>query len=315
MEGSADVSTSTPTTEVQSEVKSEATEETGKGTKAVREPGTDGKAPEGTPEKRSLKWRAKVDGSEEDVELDEETIKREYQKWKASDKNFREAAKMRKEAEDRLSQYKKDRWKLFKDDGLDPYQEAENLLIDKIKMEQMSPAERRAYELEQENAQYKARLEAAEFEKRQHAEALAKQEREAIELQHGAQLGNEIVDAIKATGLKPSPRLVARAAEHMLAKYSSTGEKLAAKDALRYAQKSLADDAANYLAMMDPAEAKKILPKSFMDGFRKSDVEEALAQDPVARTRSETPRQVRKELKRGTTDQIFDNLFEKKFKS
>lgn len=319
MEGSADVSASTPATTVQPEAQTEVETEASEGGEDPSGGTTDGKGPESVKkpvtEARKLKWRAKVDGAEEDVEVDEETIKRDYQKWKASEKKFQEAAQIRKETEDYFKELKKDKWKVFKDMGLDPVSAAEELLIERIKMEQMTPAERRAYDLEQENRQYKAELEQERSAKKEYEASIAKQKQEAVELQLSADLGAEFVDAIKATGVKPSPRLVTRMAEHMLANYNSTGKKMAAKDALMHARRTLADDAASYLESLSLDEVKKTLSKPFLDGLRKSDVEAVLAQDPVGKSQVETKQQqVPKALKRGSTDQIFDNLFEKSLK-
>lgn len=320
MEGSADVSATPTAPEGQPEATAEAKEETSTESEAV--PGTkaaskDGKDPATPAEKRRIKFRAKVDGVEEEVDLDEDTIQRDYQKWRASQKKFEEAAQIRKETQEYFQELKKDKWKVFKDMGLDPVAAAEELLIERIKLDQMSPAERRAYDLEQENNRYKAELEQERSAKKQFEADIAKQKQEAVELQISADLGQEIVDAIKATGAKPSPRLVTRMAEHMLAHYTTNGTPLKAVDALKHARRTLVDDASSYLADLPLDEVKKILPKSFLDGLRKSDVEAVLAQDPVAKLTSGEPKQqqVRKALKRGNTDQIFDNLFEKRFKS
>lgn len=320
MEGSADVSTSPTQATAQPEAQEQTQEEASAGGEDPSGSSQDGSGPKtdqkSATEKRKLKFRAKVDGSEEDVELDEETIQRDYQKWRASEKKFQEAARKNEETKKYFEDLKKDKWKVFHDLGLDPHAEAESLLIEKMKLEMMSPAERRAYDLEKENMTYKERLQAAESREQERQAEFAKQKQEAVELQISADLGQEIVDAIKATGAKPSPRLVTRMAEHMLAKYSSTGEKLSAADALKFARRSLVDDASSYLADLPLDEVKKILPKTFLDGLRKSDVEAVLAQDPVGKVTQVAgkPQYIPKALKRGSTDQIFDNLFEKKFK-
>jgi uncharacterized protein (UPF0147 family) len=134
------------------------------GTKVAIEPLKPGITPETklpeplTPvEKRMLK--AKIDGKE--IEIDEDSAIRAFQKERASEKRFQDAAQMKKQAEGFLRMLKEsDANPLVLEEimndpsiGVNFRKVAEQYLYEKIKFEQLSPDERKKAELKQELAQ------------------------------------------------------------------------------------------------------------------------------------------------------------------
>lgn len=181
----------------------------------VAAPVVDVKAPvDGAPltpaEKQKLKFKAKFYDKEEEVELDEDTIRRDYQKWKAADHIFQQSSQQRKQAEEFISKMK-DRDGLVEvlgKLGYDPRQLAEDFLYDTLKLETMSPEQKRIAELEQ----WKRIKEKEEKEKA--AQSDAQKNKEAVDrIAKGYQ--EKIISALESSGLPKTPSTVWRMARQM----------------------------------------------------------------------------------------------------
>ena len=99
------------------------------------------------PQKRL--YRVKIDGQE--MEVDESELLAGYQRAKAANKRFEEAAKQRKQAEHFLKLLRTDPVKVLQhpEVGHDVRQLAEDYLAEIIKKEKMSPEEREKAELKE----------------------------------------------------------------------------------------------------------------------------------------------------------------------
>jgi len=149
------------------------------------------------------KYRLKVDGQDMDVDLDE--LKKGYTRASAAQKRFDEAAKMRKEAEAIKKEFEEYKLSLkskpiemLKKEGINTREEAEKFLANELKMEMMSPEERRAIEAEKKLKQYedqekefKTKQEQAEYEK------LVETNRQDYE--------TRFMGALESLGLPPHP--------------------------------------------------------------------------------------------------------------
>lgn len=244
---------------------------------------------------RKMKHRIKVD--QEELELDYDDLIREAQKGRSADKRFKEAAAARKEAESFLS----DPWGYLKQKGKDPYEVAESLLLEKIKWESLS---------EEQQEALRAKMEAEELRrwKEDREKADSEAERSKISQQAALEIDRDIATALKSTGRKPTPRLIARIAENMIAHLSKDGARVSAKDVLGKVQSEYREDLREYLAHMTPDQLREVLPKDLLDGLRKADVEKVLASDPARSKRrivSTEPQQGIKPKKAMSWDEVF----------
>ena len=227
------------------------------------------------PDFRGTKHRLKID--QEEIEVDYDEMKRDAQKVRAADKRFKEASELRKAAEERhkeVESFQKDPWGYLKKSGNDPYELAESLLLERIKYEQMSDEQREALA---------AKMEAAELRKyKEEHEGKEKAKRDAELSEKAVQsIDQDIGETLKSLGRKPTPRLVARIAETMLAHMSKSEGEVSAKNVIGSVQKEFQSDIHEYLSEMTPEQLREVLPKNLLDGLRRSDVEKAMSQDPT----------------------------------
>lgn len=221
---------------------------------------------------RKMKHRIKVD--QEELELDYDDLVREAQKGRSADKRFKEAAAARKEAESFLQ----DPWGYLRQKGKDPYEVAESLLLEKIKWESLSDEQKEALRATMERDELKRW-------KEEHEKAELEKEAETVRAQAIEEIDSDIADALKSVGKKPTPRLIARIAENMIAHLEKDGSRVSAKDILTRVQKEYVSDISEYLSQMTPEQLREHLPKHLLDGLRKADVDKVRAGDPARSTR------------------------------
>ncbi len=185
-----------------------------------------------------------VDGQEHEVPLDE--LRRDYQKYKAADKRFQEAAQTRKQVEEFVTQFQpyleaitsleKDPWAVHKVAGLNYEEMALKFAYDKALQEyeesNLSPEQKRMKALEEKVASYERQQESSKQKEEQEREERKQQELSTMAIKAGEEIESDIVSAIQSSNVKPSKRLVARMAEEMINHLDSTGRPLSAKDAL-----------------------------------------------------------------------------------
>ena len=193
--------------------------------------GSESQAPEGEEQQSQApkkKYKVKIDDQEQEV--DEDEIVKGYQLAKASSKRFQEASDLRKELSEFVNSVKQNPMELLKKLNItpaelmkksgmshkeflkaygDPYDIAEQLLMERIEEASLTPEQKRLRELEakekswreREEQENKARMEKEENEK------LTRMEQEYV-----AQLEENMVNVIQASGIKPTPKLIAQIA-------------------------------------------------------------------------------------------------------
>lgn len=116
------------------------------------------------------RFKVKIDGEEKEVDLD--TMTRDYQLASASQKRFKEAATLKKEAEAFVELLRKDptRALTHPDIGVDVKKLAEDILIEELEQANLSPEERELRELKRQLAA------------KEEAERAAKEEAEKAQL-------------------------------------------------------------------------------------------------------------------------------------
>jgi len=146
------------------------------------------------PERR--KFQLKIDGEEKEIDIDEEDLPRYIQKGLAAEKKFNEAARLRKEAELKIARIKQNTWEVIKEQGLDPDELSEKYIIEKYEKSNMTPEQRKLYEMEQQNRELMKFKEAYEQEK-------AAREYDSKVQQYSARYEQELQDVL-ATGELPN---------------------------------------------------------------------------------------------------------------
>lgn len=258
--------------------------------------------------------KVKIDGI--DAEVDIEDLKRSYQKEKAADKRFQEAAELRRQVDDFVGRASKGDLGWLK--GLVPQevltQWAEKELLQHIEWQELPEAERRAILAEQRAKEAEERI--SSFTQTQEREQATALEERAYQ-----QLESDILEVVKDLGgAKATPRLIRRISEQLLADLEASDpsdpqfQPMPAHIAKDRAWKGLEVDALEYLSTLTPEQAIAKLPQKLRDALRRADVATAHSQLPTPqRGRGEQAAPERKKGKRMTTDEYFNNL-SKKFK-
>ncbi len=159
------------------------------------------------------KYRIKVDGNEEEMEIDlndEQTLIRHLQMSKAASKRMNEAAITRKQAEQFIHALKTDPLRVLSDPrvmGSEKFQAiAEEYLSKKLQEQMLSPEERKRMEMEDKLRKYE------EQEKRTKEEAEQKQIQQ-LEEHYAQQYQKTIIEALQSTNLPKNAFTVKRMAE------------------------------------------------------------------------------------------------------
>lgn len=213
------------------------------------------------PVAEARKFRVKIDGK--DVEVDEQTLLNDYQLSKASYARMQQAAELRREAEDQIAQIrelaaqtKQDPRTLFKALGLDARAFAEALLTEELENELLTDEERELRDLRA----WKQRQETDTQTKKQKDEQAAA---EALTHEAAVEIELEILDALKTSGIKATPRTVARVAEMILASLESEGPRMKASDALARLTPEYRADVAELLEAQDPETIERDYPSLY----------------------------------------------------
>lgn len=252
------------------------------------------------------KIKVKVDGAEEEVDLD--TVTRDYQKYRSADKRFQEAADLRKAhaAEARAIEKAKtgDFSELVKVAGDEKARAwAENYLLEFLEYQQLSPEQKENRTLKQQLAEREAAEKAANEEREQSQKA-------QLDQQAAEEIDSELSEVIKAAGVRPTPRLIARVAEEMLASLvDETKPRMNAGDALKKTISGMDLDLDEYFLNMDVEKLRAKLPKKTLDALRRAEVEQVMSQAPQkARLKAAEDTGPAKSRKAMTTDEFFNNI-------
>lgn len=252
------------------------------------------------------KHKLKINGKEGEFTVDE--MKVLAQKGEAADQRFREASNIQKQFQDfqkrlesgeldgLLERVPADKMKQF----------AESYLLKYLEEQELPDGERRARQLEKE-------LEKERTEKKKLFEEATAKEKQVLMDQAFQEIDTEIGSALKAMGRKPTPRLVARIAETMLAHLEAKSERMTANDALTHALDETKADSVEYLKTLSAADLRQLLPKETVEALRKADVEAVMSQDPLrSRQRSQAAPQKQNGKNRPmSSDDYFKKLEER----
>jgi len=151
-------------------------------------------------------YKVMVDGQE--MEVDENELRRGYAHNKAASKRMEEAAMSRKEAEQVLRIFKENPKEAFKLLGRDARQFAEQVINDELQEAMLSPQER-------ELREYKNKVQAYETERRNAQEQYEREQMEADINRHAETIQADIIGVLESAGLPKTERTVGRIIYYM----------------------------------------------------------------------------------------------------
>lgn len=257
-------------------------------------------APEGNPAKEAAaealrKFKLKVDGQE--VEVDEEELKRGYTHQKAANKKLQEGLKAKKQAEEFISMMK-DKGKLFdaiKKLGHDPRALSEEFLASQLEEEMLDPREK-------ELRDAKNRLKAYEELEKKQKEAIQKQREEELRKKYSEDYTTQFVEALKTTGLPPTKPMVAEMAKY-IARSAKIGFEMTAQEAAKLVKEDLELAYRNLYGEADAETLVKLLGDQGLQKIRSFDTQRL--KDPnqhlqTPKEQGEVNRQRRENVKRMT---------------
>lgn len=209
------------------------------------------------------KFKLKVDGEEfeEEIDLNDEAyITKQLQLAKAAKKRMEEAQQEKRKAYEIAQMLEKDPTALLKKMGDKGYEYAEQLLLEKIQKEMMTPEQRELSELKERLARFE----------RQEKESLERQEQEkqsALENKIAQEYQQKIISALEKTGLPKTPDMAKRMA-FLLQKNLEIGLDLDADDLAEEAKKEVMG---LFSSLAKDADAEKLLNIIGKDNYKKID--------------------------------------------
>jgi hypothetical protein len=159
-------------------------------------------------ETQPRKFKVKVDGQE--VEVAEADLLADYGKGKSADARFREAAQMRKQAEEFIHLLRTDPIKVLsnKSLGIDLRKIAEEYLVAQLEEESLDPREK-------ELRDTKRKLEEYEQAKREEAKRAEEAQYAELQKRFTEDYSNKIVAALESAGLPKTQHTIKRMASYM----------------------------------------------------------------------------------------------------
>jgi hypothetical protein len=232
---------------------------------------------------RSRKVRGIVNGQEEEIDLDDEEFAKvnAVQASRAAQKAWREAAEMRKEAQqlkqalaDARAQVAQDPMKLFKALGISEeqvYQFAQNKTIEKI-AETIDPNTGQPYSPEQQRILQLQK----ELEQKNLTEQQAKQKQEEIEFEQIKEVVRQDIDrkftaALEQTGLPPTQYTMMRLADLM----QSMGPDVDPATVAPLVLEDIVNEVRHTIYSMPVEVAIEVLGEDWVNDLRKYDIQKA----------------------------------------
>lgn len=239
------------------------------------------------------RFKVRVDGREQEV--DESELIRGYTHSQAAHARMREAAELRKRVEPLINKFekaKKDPYAIFElgqDLGLDLRDLARQFTVEEMRYELMSDEEKRAYDREKKLSRY----ERAEQEwQRQQAQKRIEEAKQ----QAATQVETELMGFYEKLGDVPSPHLVGRTIEYLIAAHTNRqnltveqAHNLAKRDFDKLENETLNQKIQKMLASGD-------IPEEWAAAVRKADLARMRQQPPGRRTENRSDKKPEKPM-------------------
>ena len=263
------------------------------------------------------KVKAKIYDKEEEVSV--EDLVKHYQKERAADEKFRKAAEIERKAKDsekKLAEYQKrikeNFWEVAQESGFDPDEIAEQRLLKKLEFEMMNGDQKKAYKLQKELEDEKARTKFYTEQEEKRKEEVAKAESEQLKLSQIQEIDTTLTDVLKEKGMKPNPAILESVAQYMLAHLTSEkgNKNITAKEALEYVLNQTEKD---FLGRIEATKVEDLLtklPKTYVDAIRKYFVDQVTS-GTVKPQKVQSTAPAAKKPTKISTDDFFDKLEQK----
>lgn len=225
------------------------------------------------------KHKLKVDG--EEIEVDDEELKRGYGHQKAANKKLQEGLAARKQAEEFVAMMK-DKGKLFEAIqklGHDPRRLAEEYLAAQLQDEVMDPRDK-------ELRDTKAKLKQIEDMERQQREAIETKRNAALKAQYSEQYTQQFVAALQETSLPPTKPMVAEMAKY-IGRAAQLGFKMTPTEAAQLVREDVQAAHQRLIGDTDGETLIKLLGEEVANKVRKWDTSRVKSPEQLLKTPNE----------------------------
>lgn len=240
------------------------------------------------------KHRFKVAG--EEVEVDDDELKRGYGHQKAANKILQEGKAALKQAQEFITMMKDPAkfYEVAQKLGHDPRDLSEKYLVRQLEDEMLDPKEK-------ENRTLKAQLKAIEDEKLSIKQAEEASRNEALKAKYTKDYSDQFVSALQETGLPPTKMMVAEMAKY-IGRAADLKFKMTASEAATLVKEDLQNSISRLVGETDGETLLRIIGEDAANKIRKYDVGKLKNPERLLKTPSQqaAPRQRQNPNKRMT---------------
>lgn len=231
-------------------------------------------APKVEEKKRLKQLQLKIDGEDvlEDLpfEFDEEHseyLKKNLQLSKKAQKSMQEAATMKSQVQQFVELLTKDTKNTLKKMGIDPKEFAAQVIEEELKMEAMTPEQKKHAELETE-------LNKIREERKKEKEEFDKRELERIQQQEYEKIDQKMSSTIEKSGLPKSTYVIKKMAQYML-DGAQMGVDLQPEDVIDLVKQEVHDDLKQLIQTLGEDKVEQFIGKETLDKIRKRNISRA----------------------------------------
>ena len=226
------------------------------------------------------KYKVKVMGEEREV--DEKELLRGYSHQQAANKQYQDAVKMKKEAEKLLARFGSIDGALeyFQEQGIDPYEQIERKLYDRIQEQMMDPRDIKLKEYEKKEAQRAAQ-------EKEYQEQIMKERQERQSQQLAKEYEEQFVEALKEYKLTDK-RSVGEMARYIY-EAAQIGEKLTPAQAAKLVDEDIRNVAKRVSTDVDVEKLIDLYGEEFVNKVRKYDTDRLKNPNQMLKTPVEQP--------------------------
>lgn len=232
------------------------------------------------PVKKAKRWlEAKINGKVEKV--DEETLLRDYQKYKAADQKFQEASKAEKSVKAFMEALQNDPEAVLNNPNLsiDRKKLAEKWLYEQIQAE-MNPADER----DQKIREYEEKLKGYQSKEQEEVETKEQAEYQQVVAKRKEALANTFSEAMSKSTLSKNPETAAATLREMALYYRAykeqTGEAPDAEELARHVEEKYFKGLYSLAETLDGEELVNFLGESLVKKIRKYDLGRLTGKSP-----------------------------------
>jgi hypothetical protein len=223
-------------------------------------------------------YKVKVDGQE--IEVDEEELKKGYSHSKAAEKRMQEASLSRKEAETVLRMFKESPRQAMQQLGLDVRKLAEEVIQDELRDAMLTPEQK-------ELRKYKGELERYQTSEKEARAQYEKQQQDAEMERYTETIQNEIVQTLNTAGLPRTEKTISRIAYYMQSALAAGFGNVTPDDVIEYVKKDYVTDIQSMVGGLSEEQIEAFLGADVLRKVAKSTVKTGMTRNVVSRSVNE----------------------------